>query len=294
MGELAFVAVFFAALVVCALAVRGVVVLVRRDAGRRGAIASLAVFAVGVACFLWGMFIEPHRLEVTEHIVETGKLPRGTKLRIAHVSDLHVGIGAPAADDVARAINERSVDVLVFTGDAVNAESFTAEFHRVIDDVNAPLGRFGVRGNHDARLDMGASLTELAGATVKLRDGIVLCGSSFFDRDALEGCVVAQRLAGTPFIIAAFHSPDLVEVMSHDVDLYLAGHTHGGQVRLPLFGATITMSRFGKKYEMGRYQVGTTTLYVNRGVGVSPLPAPPVRFLCRPEVTIIDVIGTAQ
>lgn len=94
MGELAFVVVFFAGLFVCILALRAVVVFRR---SRRSAIASLALFAACFLCFLWGVFVEPHRLEVTEHVVETTKLPPGVKLRIAHVSDLHVGIGSPSA-----------------------------------------------------------------------------------------------------------------------------------------------------------------------------------------------------
>jgi uncharacterized protein len=284
-GELAFVIVFFAALTICGLAVRAVVLLARGHS-RRSAIASLVLFGIGVLCFLWGLFVEPHRLEVTEHVVETTKLAPGVKLRIAHVSDLHVGIGAPAVNDVARLINEHHVDLLVFTGDAVNGESFTPEFHRVMEAIDAPRGKFGVRGNHDRQLDMGAPLTELTGVPVTVGD-VVLCGAAFWSSHALAPCIEGTNA----FTIAAFHSPDLVETTSSD--LYLAGHTHGGQVRLPFFGATITMSRFGKKYEMGRYQVGATTLYVNRGVGVSPLPAPPIRFLCRPEVAIIDVIGAS-
>jgi len=74
------------------------------------------------------------------------------------------------------------------------------------------------------------------------------------------------------------------------VDLYLAGHTHGGQVRAPLYGAIVTFSEFGKRYEMGPYRVGGTMLYVNRGIGFEP-ELPRVRFLARPEVAVIDLIG---
>lgn len=290
MGELAFVIVFFGSLVVFALAIHGVFVLTRPNSMRakRLAVASLITFFGGVICLLWGMLVEPRRLEVTEHVVETKKLRQGTAIRIAHLSDLHVGIGAPTASEIASVINAKNVDLLVFTGDAVNAEHFTPEFHRIIDGVVAPKGRYGVRGNHDFRLDMGAPMAELDGVPVVIGD-ITLCGAAFHKPKNLAPCV--DRAEG--FVIAAYHSPDLVEAL-HNVDLYLAGHTHGGQVRLPWFGATLTMSRFGKKYEMGRYQVGATTLYVNRGVGVSPLPAPPVRFLCRPEVAIINVVGTRE
>ena len=69
--------------------------------------------------------------------------------------------------------------------------------------------------------------------------------------------------------------------------------THGGQVALPFYGAMLTMSRYDKKYEAGRYEVGKTTLYVNRGIGFEPHFAR-VRFASRPELTIIDIVGTAS
>jgi hypothetical protein len=72
------------------------------------------------------------------------------------------------------------------------------------------------------------------------------------------------------------------------MDLYLCGHTHGGQVRLPFYGALVTFSRYGKKYEAGEYIVGNTVMYVNRGVGMEN-NAPRIRFLTRPEVALIEV-----
>lgn len=85
-------------------------------------------------------------------------------------------------------------------------------------------------------------------------------------------------------------APDLVEDLT-GADLYLAGHTHGGQVRVPGYGALVTFSRFDKKYEMGRYDVNGTALYVHRGVGFEP-GLPKVRFLCRPEIAVFDLVGT--
>lgn len=87
-----------------------------------------------------------------------------------------------------------------------------------------------------------------------------------------------------------YHSPDLVEDLPPNaVDLYVAGHTHGGQVALPFYGALVTLSRFGKKYEAGLYHVGDTTLYVNRGIGMEGGPAPRVRFCARPEITVFEI-----
>jgi predicted MPP superfamily phosphohydrolase len=69
-------------------------------------------------------------------------------------------------------------------------------------------------------------------------------------------------------------------------DLYLCGHTHGGQIRLPLFGAVITSSDFWKRYEMGRYEEGNTVLYISRGLGMEGKGAPRARFLAPPEIVL--------
>ena len=73
------------------------------------------------------------------------------------------------------------------------------------------------------------------------------------------------------------------------VDLHLAGHTHGGQVALPFYGAVITLSKYGKRYERGLYREEGTWLYVNRGIGLEGRFAPRVRFFARPEVTLIEI-----
>jgi uncharacterized protein len=89
-----------------------------------------------------------------------------------------------------------------------------------------------------------------------------------------------------------YHYPDEIEnVAGHRVDLYCAGHTHGGQIALPWYGALVTLSKFDKKYESGLYRVSDTFLYVNRGIGMEGGQAPRVRFCARPEVTVIDIVS---
>ena len=85
------------------------------------------------------------------------------------------------------------------------------------------------------------------------------------------------------------HTPDLVEQVP-SAALYLAGHTHGGQVSLPGFGALVTLSRYGKRFERGMSRVGATTVYVTPGIGVEPIV--PVRFGVRPEVSLL-LLGEA-
>ena len=81
----------------------------------------------------------------------------------------------------------------------------------------------------------------------------------------------------------------LVEDMENlNVDLYLCGHNHGGQVALPIYGPLVTFSKCGKKYESGVYDVNDTIVYVSRGIGMSGR-FPRVRFLARPEITVFDI-----
>jgi predicted MPP superfamily phosphohydrolase len=117
----------------------------------------------------------------------------------------------------------------------------------------------------------------------------VLCGAPYDEPERIAECLRANPEG---FRLVAYHTPDLVEELAPlEPDLYLAGHTHGGQVRMPFYGALLTMSRFDKKYEMGLHTVGGTSLFVSRGIGFEPR-MPRIRFLCRPEIAVIDVVGT--
>jgi hypothetical protein len=75
----------------------------------------------------------------------------------------------------------------------------------------------------------------------------------------------------------------------YGINLYLCGHTHGGQVRLPFYGAVVTASTLGKRFEMGYYRLQDTHLYVSRGIGFEGMGAPRVRFLCPPEITLVSI-----
>ena len=90
-----------------------------------------------------------------------------------------------------------------------------------------------------------------------------------------------------------YHSPDLIrEATRAGIDLYLCGHTHGGQIRFPFIGALVTASKFWKRYEMGHYVEGNTNLYVSRGIGMEGRGAPRARFLCPPEIELFELRGT--
>jgi predicted MPP superfamily phosphohydrolase len=102
-------------------------------------------------------------------------------------------------------------------------------------------------------------------------------------------------VAGIPedaFTLLLYHSPDLiVEAAKHHIDLYLGGHTHGGQLRLPFYGAITTGSAYGKAFEAGLYEYGDTRMYISRGIGFEGGSMPRARFLCRPEIVHLAIGG---
>ncbi|MBL8909491.1 MAG: metallophosphoesterase [Archangium sp.] len=260
--------------------------------------AGITLGVLGVLAFAWGLFIEADWLEVTHVTVQTPKWPKTKKFRIAHFSDLHIDRESRALSRLTTEVADAKADLIVFTGDSLNDAGSLKLLRTTLGSMTAARGRVAVRGNHDVyrwhALDLfgGGVATELTRGPIILEDGLLtVCGAAFNAFDALPDCI-----AGAPkdsFVLLAFHSPDLVEDIDPKPDLYLAGHTHGGQVAIPLYGAMITMSRYDKKYEAGRYEVGKTTLYVNRGIGFEPHFLR-VRFASRPELTIIDIEGTAS
>lgn len=261
---------------------------------RRISAVAWALCGVGAACFLYARFIEADWLEVTHVHLRSSKLAPGTQLTVAHVSDLHLEDRTRALVALDEALGAAKPDLVIFTGDAINLREAAPLFRQTLSEWTSRLGRGAVRGNHDVyrwgAVDLfgGGVAWELKDETPLLLDRghVALCGAPFGAPAAIERCL-AQAPADA-FTILAYHSPDLIEDLVHRPDLYLAGHTHGGQVRLPFFGAVITFSRFDKRYEMGRYEVAGTTLYVNRGIGFEP-HWPRVRFLARPELTLLHV-----
>jgi predicted MPP superfamily phosphohydrolase len=94
------------------------------------------------------------------------------------------------------------------------------------------------------------------------------------------------------FTILLYHSPDLApDAARLGIDLQLSGHTHGGQVRLPLYGALYASSVYGKRFEMGLRRVGDLHVFVSRGIGMEGMGAPRVRFLCPPEMILWEIGG---
>lgn len=254
------------------------------------------IAAAGIICFLYALLIEPYWLQVKNITIETEKFST-TELRIVHISDLHCEQKIRNEKRLIEEINRLKPDVIVFTGDSLNTSAALPVFKQTLGDLKAGIGKFAVRGNfdiwhwQDIDLFSGTGFEPLDKDTVKLEKN----GERFYisGLSCKYPSEVKNLLADIPrdcFSIFLYHYPDLIEDLNNlNVDLYLCGHTHGGQVAIPFYGAIITISKYGKKYESGMYKVGETVLYVNRGIGMEHSPAPKVRFFARPEITVIDI-----
>jgi predicted MPP superfamily phosphohydrolase len=266
------------------------------------------------AVVVYACFFEPFNLTFTTLEVVTDKLPPDAPpLRILQLSDFHVERITKREREVLVLAESLSPDLIVLTGDYLNLSYVYDEVARrdaraVLGQLHAPYGVYAIAGSPPvdppqameavfAGLDITVLrdeglLLDVRGQTIRLLG--VTC--EWDPAEAAQGLDRALSTCSEPaFTLLLYHSPDLMpDAAERGVDLVLAGHTHGGQVRLPLYGAVFTSSVYGKRYEMGRYQEGQTIMYVTRGLGTEGLSAPRVRFLCPPEVVMVILRGKAE
>ena len=256
---------------------------------------------IGAFCIAYGYFIEPYWLSVETVELHSSRLkPSSSPLRIVQISDVHSDPKTRLEEKLPGVIRDLKPDLIVFTGDAINCPEGLPIFRQLMQSLAEIAPTFAVKGNWDSRnfkdLDRfgKTGATELDGTPYELLVGDNTICIAGLPVDT--GKSVQESLTNIPadeFKIFLFHYPDcLQEVSENHVDLYLAGHTHGGQVALPFYGALVTVSAFGKKYEHGLYKMNETYLYVNRGIGMEGGKAPRVRFCARPEVTLFEVFSS--
>ena len=256
---------------------------------------ALSVF--GVLCFAWSYYVEPYRLEINTITIPTEKL-KNTSFRVVQISDLHCDKKIRLESRLVEEINKLHADLIVFTGDSLNNKNALLLLQATLRSMKASLGKYAVRGNVDDRFWEGIDLfadtgfQELTLDTVSINkngEHLGLCGLDF--KNGPQSYQAIKDLSSETFNILLFHKSDLISYLEKDpIDLYLCGHTHGGQVALPFYGALMTQSRYGKKYEAGLYQFGHIQLYVNRGIGMSDGWLPRVRFFARPEITVFEIV----
>ncbi len=258
---------------------------------------SLALFGFG--CFGYAYFIEPYWLKVRNIEIKSAKLLKGSKpIRIVHISDIHSDPKPRLEEKLPAAIAEQKPDLIVFSGDSLNSPEGLPVFRKCLTEIAKIAPTFVVRGNWDVwywnnqNLFDETGAKQLNGTVEKLEiNGNPIWLAGVFVESETKTADLLRQIPKNEFSLLLYHYPDLIEEVSREeIDLYCAGHTHGGQVAMPFYGALVTFSKFGKKYEGGTYQVNKTWLNVNRGIGMEGGNVPRVRFWASPEITVIDIV----
>jgi hypothetical protein len=273
----------------------------------------VALQLVGLLLYLWTMLREPFALATTQMAIQSVHWPaEAAPLRLLHLSDLHVERLTEREAHLMTLIEQADPDLIVITGDYlnlsyVNDPTARAEVRQVLAKLAAPYGVYATLGSPTVdpwdttpSLFDGLNIRLLRDevAVLHLADGrsLSLLGLNCEHDLLADAAAFEELLSLTPDDaprILLYHSPELMPHVQHfPVDLYLCGHTHGGQVRLPFYGAVVTSSALGKRYEMGPYRERGTTLYISRGIGLEGLGAPRMRLLCRPEIILFTVSGS--
>lgn len=254
-------------------------------------------------------FLEAKWCRVMRQIIPLPNLPasfRGTT--IALLADIHHGPFVPLAyiRHVVALTNSLQADIVVLVGDYVHRhDHYIAPGIEELGKLQGALGRFAVRGNHDNQNYHGAHnfrpLSRAALADAKLPDlnnsgvwiergsaRLRICGVGDLWTDRQDLRTALGDATERDAVVLLSHNPDFVETIRDcRVGLVLSGHTHGGQIVLPGYGAPVVPSRYGQKYLYGLVQGPSCPVFVTRGVGTV---TPPVRFNCRPEVVLITLV----
>jgi predicted MPP superfamily phosphohydrolase len=275
-------------------------------------VASAALLAGSVALGIDGIFYEPNRPRLIRLEIPVRFLPEAFDgFRIAQLSDFHYDqlfsvVPLRRAVDIVNRINP---DIVVLTGDFITvpplhpgslARKAAANIEpcsQLLSRLHAALGSFAILGNHDAESDSGRIV-----ATLEQQGIVVLRNRSVpLERmgkriwlsgidDVLRGKPDLEKTLravprNEPAILLA-HEPDCADRVSRSaVALQLSGHSHGGQIRLPVIGP-LYLPPLARKYPWGLHRIGPLTLYTNAGIGTIRVP---VRLNCPPEVTLFTL-----
>lgn len=231
-----------------------------------------------------------------------GLHPSVEGFKVIHITDIHLSL-LTHIDVVKKAValaNSVQPDVALITGDHIWKNSAAMfDLAPTLTQINARHGVFASLGNHElwaneavvkqAMQEAGLPLLENQGVDLPVGKGSVYIAGldDAWSGDPDLDASLADNHNKAPVILMC-HEPDVADhyARTHKIALQLSGHTHAGQVRLPLYGP-VALPYLGRKYEMGLYRVEDMWLYTNRGLGVISVP---LRYNCPPEVTVITLV----
>ncbi len=250
---------------------------------------------LSIVVVFWS-FAEPYFPIVERVQIRSPKI--SAPIRIVHLSDFHSDPVVRAEAKVSEMVRRLNPDLIVFTGDGVNSDEGIPVFKKTMNALAHIAPVYGVRGNWevwwfthvDSFADTG--IHELNGKAIPviIRGNILWLGGTAVESESLIDAATAP-MAKNAFRVFLHHYPAAWSKLNGKVDLLLSGDTHGGQLVFPLLGPLVRVSRWdGRFYQSGLHQIGDMWLYVNRGIGMEGNGVPRTRFLCPPEVTLIELV----
>lgn len=269
--------------------------------------AILLLFAVAIMLYIYSRYIEPDLLTVHYETIYSDLLSENKEeIKILQFSDTHVS-GYFVIEDLKRTvskINEENPDIVVFTGDLIDEyndyenKEEVCEIWETLKTIKAPL-KYAIYGNHDyggGAESIYKQIMENSGFKVLINEkealkqyniNIIGMDDSIFGNYDSE--MFSNYLDEDSYNIVLSHEPDVVEyLLDYNIDLFLSGHSHGGQINLPVVNS---LPLLAEKYTRGLYSFENareTKLYVNIGLGTSILP---MRFMATPELSVFKLKG---
>ena len=278
--------------------------------GRRLRATLLAGLATTLlATYVEAYRVEPHNLRLRQHYLDRSEGAEAWEsIRVLHMTDIQTPVIGEHEERALRMGLASRPHLIVFTGDYVQNELGSPTEQQAMRDLRAllartgfraPLGVFATDGDAGPQcrevfagtevrclVDDSALVTLPSGSTLKVTG---LSRNRGRERNGARLASLLSRGSAADHQFVISHAPDFVDVAPGTLDLVLAGHTHGGQVVLPLFGPPHTAIRLPRRYAGGLHEYRGIPLHVSRGVGMERGFAPPVRFLCPPEICVLDV-----
>ena len=264
----------------------------------------VAAALLGAAGLVYAREVETRRVEVKHIMLTLPRLsPEFDGYRVVQIGDLHLDDWTKPARlrGITQKVNEQRPDLVAITGDFASYSAEQLDTRRLIEalrDLSARDGCVAILGNHDYLTDVKlvrrcireGGVTELINGVHSLRRDNAALHVAGVD-DVMEGRsrldLVLQELPESGAAILLAHEPDFADVSAATgrFDLQLSGHSHGGQIGVPLL-RRLVLPPFSQRYTSGLHEVGGMSVYTNRGIGFVHLRA---RFLCRPEITVLTL-----
>ena len=266
----------------------------------------LFILLFGGIFFSYTTYISTAKIGVREYRIKNNKLPKSFNgLKVIQISDLHYGstMNIKELKKIVKLSNERKPDIIVFTGDLISTkyklssneqEKITKELKKL----NSTLGKYAIYGDEDKeeistiynQSDFTLLNNEYDLVYNKDNNPILLIGLSSKDKkqniDNAYNYFKQETHNSNIYTITLLHEPDTVDEINYSTDLFLAGHSHNGNIQIPFINYPIVTYENAKKYNKEYYKINNSDLYISSGLGTNKID---IRLFCRPSINFFRI-----